>query len=341
MSTARDHFARRLRGIMPVRFDEPLARHTSFRIGGPADVYVQARTLDQAIAAVRAAWDLELPVLVIGGGSNLLVLDGGVRGVVIEMRARHVEGWPTGRLPASAPERLETFSGTIHSSSALDDDRRDDGAIEVVAEAGAPLAALGRKTALQGLAGLEWAVDVPGTVGGAVVNNAGAHGGDIAGSISAALLLPPDGDPVWQPVERLGLAYRTSMLKAAEVSQPRPLVLGAKFVLRRGDPLTLRAAVARYSQHRRATQPVGACAGSMFKNPPEQAAGWYIERAEAKGLQVGAVRVSDLHGNFMLNLGGATAADVLALVTLVQEKVRSRFGVSLELEIQVVGEAAR
>jgi UDP-N-acetylmuramate dehydrogenase len=317
MTEALRQYAARLRGVVPVRFDEPLAKHTSFRIGGPADAYVQARTLDQLVAAVRAAWELGLPTMVIGGGSNILVLDGGVRGVVIEARARQVTGLP------HTPEGSAPFGATI----------------EVIAEAGAPLAALGRKASAAGLAGLEWAVDVPGTVGGAVVNNAGAHGGDMASSISAALLLTPDGKTAWHPVGTLGMGYRTSNLKLAE--ERRPVVVAAKIVLRRGDPLSLRVAAARYSYHRRQTQPVGACAGSMFKNPPEHAAGWYIEQANLKGMQVGAARVSDLHGNFMLNLGGASAAEVLALVDLVRERVRARFGVALELEIQVVGEARR
>lgn len=326
MTDRRQAFATRLRGIVPVRFDEPMAKHTSFRIGGPADAYVQARTLDQLTAAVRTAWELDLPVLVIGGGSNLLVRDGGIRGVVVETRARQVSGWPT----SSVDHRRQ--SGTSAPTAEGD-------TLPLTVEAGAPLAALARRTAALGWAGLEWAVDIPGTVGGAVVNNAGAHGGDMAQSITAALVLAGDAPTAWWSVDELGLAYRASSLKTAPRPTRRPLVLAAKFVLRRGDPLTLRAMVAQYSRYRRQTQPVGACAGSMFKNPPEAAAGWLIEQAQLKGLQVGAARVSDLHGNFMLNLGGATANDVLRLVELVQERVRAATGVELELEIEVVGEA--
>ncbi|MCS6801109.1 MAG: UDP-N-acetylmuramate dehydrogenase [Chloroflexota bacterium] len=334
MNERRTAFAARLRGVVPVRFDEPLAKHTTFRIGGPADAYVQARTLPQLIAAVRAAWEEDLPVLVIGGGSNLLVLDGGVRGVVIESRARQVMGEPSG----SRPPRQRSLEEAL----ALANEQPAAETLELTVEAGMPLAALARRTALAGWAGLEWAVDIPGTVGGAVVNNAGAHGGEMASSMTAALLLHPASDvPVWRPAAELGLTYRASLLKEAAPSCPRPVVLAAKFALRRGDPLTLRAAVAQYSQYRRRTQPVGAGAGSIFKNPPEAAAGWLIERANLKGAQVGAVRVSDLHGNFMLNLGGATAADVLALVDLVRERVFAQWGVFLELEIQIVGEAER
>jgi UDP-N-acetylmuramate dehydrogenase len=305
----------RLQGILTLRRNEPLAKHTSFRIGGPADFYAQARSREQLLAAVQAAWETGTPTLLLGGGSNLLVLDGGVRGVVIETRARRVVGLPAAPLPP----------GEV---------------VEIVAEAGAPLAALARRTAALGLAGLEWAVDLPGTVGGAVVNNAGAHGGEMAGVLVAVELLEPEGAVNWWPTAALGLAYRTSRLKVAPLGQPRPVVLAAKIRLQAADPLSLRAALARYSQYRRATQPVGACAGSMFKNPPDQAAGWYIEQAGMKGARVGAVQVSEIHGNFMLNLGGARATDVLRLVERVQEAVWRRFGVSLELEIQVVGEVA-
>ncbi|MFN8535116.1 MAG: FAD-binding protein [Dehalococcoidia bacterium] len=151
---------------MAVRAGEPLAKHTTFRIGGPADAYVQARTLDQFTAAVRAAWGLNLPTLVIGGGSNLLIRDGGFRGLVIEMRARTLTG-------------LNSPSPSLRAQGQVVE-------VPILAEAGAPLAALARKTAALGVAGLEWAIDVPGTVGGAVVNNAGAHGGDMATAITAA-----------------------------------------------------------------------------------------------------------------------------------------------------------
>ncbi len=313
MTLPLDHLTKHLKGTVHLHRDEPMWKHTTFRIGGPADAYAVVRSRAELEAAVQAARELEIPHLILGGGSNLLIQDGGVRGFVIEVRARGVAGLPVQH--AGEPVTIE-------------------------AEAGAPLAALGRRSARLGLRGLEWAVDVPGTIGGAVVNNAGANGGAIADRLEAAAILDLDGEVRWWQPDELAFGYRRTVLKEARVMGPRPVVLAAKFFLQPAEPLSLAAAVTQYSVRRRQTQPVGACAGSMFKNPPPQAAGWFIDQAGLKGTRMGQAQISELHGNFMLNLGGATSEDVLSLVSLARQRVLAQFGVVLELEIQVVGEQA-
>lgn len=293
-----------------IRDNEPMSSHTSFRSGGPAAAYVQVKSLAELTSLLKDVRDLGIPHLVLGGGSNLIVDDGGVEALVIEVRARGIHG-----LPDSLPSTP----------------------VEVIAEAGAPLAALGRKSARLGLSGLEWASDVPGTVGGAVVNNAGANGGAIADSLVWADVLDVDGSVVRMRNADLHYDYRRSVLKVAPDLGIRPVVMQASFLLNPSDPLSLAPLIARYSRYRKQTQPVGHSAGSMFKNSPVQAAGWFIDKAGLKGTQIGDARISDLHGNFFLNTGAARTADALALVDLAKRTVFERFEVELELEIQLVG----
>jgi UDP-N-acetylmuramate dehydrogenase len=239
----------------------------------------------------------------LGSGSNVLVADAGVRGLVILNRARHVE-----------------IEGA-----------------RVYAEAGANLSSLARSCITRGLAGLEWAVSVPGTVGGAVVGNAGAFGGDIAGSLASATILEPDGKVSEWPVERFEYRYRDSLLKRRP-AETAWVVLAAKLALTPADPAELAGRADEFVARRRATQPPGASVGSMFKNPPGDFAGRLIEAAGLKGTQIGGAQISTVHANFFVNTAHATAADVKALIDLARGRVQGRFGVELALEIELIGE---
>ncbi|HJO33712.1 MAG TPA: UDP-N-acetylmuramate--L-alanine ligase [Anaerolineales bacterium] len=289
-----------------VRWHEPLARYTSARIGGPADHFIQARSANELAAAVQAGWKAGMPVVVFGAGSNVLVSDCGIRGLVVHNQARKVEFVENGA-----------------------------GLLRVRAESGAALAALARMCVARGAAGLEWAISVPGTVGGAVIGNAGAHGGDVAGTIFLAdILQRGKGTKSW-PVEALQLDYRTSRLKSAAGDYT---VLNAEFALTRAEPELLKRKAAQFSQRRRETQPPGASIGSMFKNPPGDHAGQLLDAAGLKGTRVGQAEISRVHANFFVNLGGATAEQVRALIERAREAVRTEFDVDLELEIQLLGE---
>ncbi len=282
----------------------PLARFTTARIGGPADALVIVEDIQALADVVWGAWADGTPVTLLGGGSNVLIADRGVRGLVVLNRARTV--------------RFET-DGRVWAAS------------------GVLLPTLARLCAERGWSGLEWAIGVPGTVGGAVVGNAGAHGGDIASCLeSVELLLPEEGPVTWR-AEQLALGYRTSRLKTWPRT-PRPVVLAARFALRPGDPEALLERMAAFNAYRRRTQPGGASIGSMFRNPPGDYAGRLIEAAGLKGARRGGIVISTLHANFFINEGGGTAADVRALMAEVQRRVWEQFGVLLEPEIEFVGE---
>ncbi|MCS7050205.1 MAG: UDP-N-acetylmuramate dehydrogenase, partial [Thermomicrobium sp.] len=201
-----------------------------------------------------------------------------------------------------------------------------------------PLSWLGHRTSELGLAGLEWAAGLPGVVGGAVVNNAGAHGGEIGQSlVDVELYDLPRRTLVRWSREQLAPTYRKTTLKA--MPQPRDyVVLRVRLLLQPSDPAELLRTAATNARWRREHQPTGPCAGSVFANPPGTFAGYLIEHAGLKGLQVGRMRVSDRHANFFLNLGGATASEALTLMEEVQRRVAERFGVQLEPEIEIIGE---
>ena len=284
------------------RRDEPLAQYTAMRVGGPADLLIVCESVDEVAGAVELARQHKVPWLLLGGGCNVLVADSGVCGLVIVNRAARIE-----------------FDGEA-----------------VRAEAGASLAVLTRESVERGLAGLEWAAGLPGAVGGAVVGNAGAFEGDIASRLRSATVLGLDGKVVERPNEWFEFDYRLSRIKREPVGQ-RPVVLAATFDLPRGDPEALVVKVEEILEWRRMRHPAGATMGSTFKNPPDSHAGYLIEQAGLRGYRVGGVQVSELHGNFFVNTGGATAADVLALIEHVRAEVKRQFGVELELEIELVG----
>ncbi len=286
---------------------EPLSRYTSARIGGPAEFLTTAESADELAEQVRVAWQFGIRVTLLGGGSNVLVSDAGMRGLVVVNRAKGVEFQENGD------------------------------AVSVWAETGANLGVLARQCIQRGYEGLEWAVTVPGTVGGAVYGNAGAHGGDMAGNLTMAEILHHDGTVhEWSNAE-LEFGYRTSALKGHKRGH-NLVVLGAELALVRGDPEILLARADEFVMHRRRTQPPGASIGSMFKNPPGDYAGRLIEAAGLKGKRIGHAEISTLHANFFVNLGDCRAADVLSLIHLAHEAVQTRFGVDLELEVELAGE---
>jgi UDP-N-acetylmuramate dehydrogenase len=204
----------------------------------------------------------------------------------------------------------------------------------VHAEAGVVIANLARRAASHGLAGLEWAAAVPGTIGGAVYGNAGAFGGDMAGSLVRAELLTEQGREFW-PVEKMEYGYRTSLLKRQNL---RVIVLAAELRLEHSTSEAVSVKISEFSARRKATQPPGASMGSMFKNPPGDFAGRLVEAAGLKGRRIGSAEISPVHANFFINHGQTKAEDVRALVTLAQKSVAEKFGVNLELEIELVGE---
>lgn len=285
--------------------NEPLAKHTAARIGGPAEFCVTAETADELAEQVRTARRIGLRTFILGGGANVLVSDGGLRGLVILNRARRVEF------------QAEAAPPTLW------------------AEAGVNLGLLARQCAARGLGGLEWAAGIPGTLGGAVYGNAGAHGGDIAHNLRLAEILHPDGTVKrWLP-EELEFGYRTSALKRQGAGY---VILAAELALEPGDPAVLQERLEHFAEQRRRTQPPGASMGSMFKNPPGDYAGRLIEAAGLKGARVGSAEISPIHANFFVNQGESRAADVFALIHLAHDRVKELFNVDLELEVELVGE---
>jgi len=294
-----------------LRQHEPLSRHTTFRIGGPADLFLSVSSEDALIAAVRWSIDQQVPYLILGGGSNVLVADAGVRGIVIVNRARR---WKREAVNSERAVRLRIASCVSLSRFA-------------------------RHAMRLGLAGLEWSVGIPGTVGGAIVGNAGAHGGCMADSITTVRVVDANGAIRDVAAGDLCLGYRTSALKNSGTDTNSQLtIVSAEFILETGDRSELQARAAGYLARRRQTQPKGASAGSIFANPPGDSAARLIEAAGLKGAMRGAAQTSALHANFILNTGGATAADVLELMDLARQTVLDRFGVALQPEITLVGD---
>jgi UDP-N-acetylmuramate dehydrogenase len=283
-----------------VRTDEPLARYTSFRIGGPADVLVSPDTAEELGAVLRLAAEHGAPATMLGGGSNMLVGDGGIRGVVVRLGAgfRHV-AW-------DAPC--------------------------VGAGAGVQLGRLARDAAQRGLGGLEYAEGIPGTVGGALFMNAGAYGGEIADAVDEIETVDASGRVRRIGRDELAFTYRRTALPVGVV------VTAVRFRLRAEAVERVRARMEEARARRTASQPHGSAnAGSIFKNPPGDHAGRLVEAAGLKGVRVGGARVSDAHANFIVNDGEARAADVQALMQQAQRVVWERSGVWLEPEVRLIG----
>lgn len=291
------------------RCNEPMALHTTLAVGGPADVWVPVYGVIELVGAVRVARMLEMPFLVIGEGANLLVADAGIRAVVIENHAQHV---------------IVRWQGET---------------VSVLAESGTPLADLARYCTGRGMGGLEWAVDVPGTVGGAVVGNAGAYGGRMSDLVREASVLTADNRIDRLSADELGFGYRTSRLKTEDERRgERPILLSVEMTLCRGECDTLQAQAAQYTDRRWQRQPPEPSAGSIFKRTADYPAGYLIEQAGLKGLRLGQAQISPRHANVIINLGGATAQDVRTLMEIMRTMVRERFGETLEPEIELCGE---
>lgn len=288
-----------------------LSTFTSFRVGGPAELYVAPRSLEELQASLEWAHTKGLPVTLLGAGSNLLISDRGLPGLVICTRhLRHAQF--------------------------------DDASGQITAAAGEPLPRLAWQAAERGWSGLEWAIGIPGTVGGAVVMNAGAHTNCMANILVNTDVLSLDGTVTTLTPQDLAYSYRTSSLQVTNQTAPRQirLVTQATFQLEKGhDPSQLIDVTSKHLNQRRDTQPyhLPSC-GSVFRNPNAYKAGWLIEQAGLKGYQIGGAQVAQRHANFILNCGGATANDIFQLIRHVQQQVEQHWSLWLEPEVKMIGE---
>ena len=283
------------------KLDEPLRRYTAWKIGGPADALLEPRTVEDLISATETAREHDVPVTILGGGTNVLVRDGGIRGLTIRL--------------AKSLTNVE-IEGT-----------------SVTADAGVLYPVLANTTAGRGLAGLEFATGIPGTVGGAVYMNAGAYGSETTEVLDWADVLR-DQEVTRMENRDLDLSYRHSALH----EHPGWIVLRAGYTLAPGDPAELKARIKEFRAQRMNGSPNRPSCGSTFKRPEGDFPGRVIEAAGLKGTRVGNIEVSPVHANYLVNLGGGTAEDAIALIELVRETVRGRLGIELESEVRVVGE---
>src|ERR671937_520186 len=325
-------------GADNVRANERVARYTTWRVGGPAALLCVVHDTQALARAVELVRDISLPWLVLGRGSNVLVDDAGFAGVVILNRAAGlaIDEATGDRRQATGDRRRSECATTAYRLPPTA--WSADVGVVVHAESGVLLSVLARQTAARGLVGLEWCHDIPGSLGGAVVNNAGANGGAIADVLRTVRVLPSVGPAHEIAASALSFAYRRSALRS-EVAVPagaRPVVLDARFELQRGDASQITQRLAAQRARRQATQPGGASAGSVFKNPPTDSAGRLVESVGLKGARCGDALISTLHANFIVTGPRATAADVRALVALMRRRVRDHCGVDLEPEVQFV-----
>jgi UDP-N-acetylmuramate dehydrogenase len=288
----------------PLKTHTSLSAFTSYRVGGEAECYVSPRDLGALQASIEYAKENDLAVTILGAGSNLLVSDRGIPGLVIA--TRHL--------------RSKNF---------------DPATGQLTVSAGEPIPSLAWDAAALGWEGLEWAVGIPGTLGGAVVMNAGAHNSCIADMLVSAQVLSPDGTLVTLTPEELGYRYRSSLLQGG-----KRVVTQATFQLQPGaDPVQVTARTKEHKKHRLSTQPYSypSC-GSVFRNPKPYTAGWLIEQTGLKGYQLGGAQVAQLHANFIVNRGGAKASDIFCLIRHIQHEVQERWSIWLEPEVKMLGE---
>lgn len=313
-----DEDRRALRAILGENFkeNEPLAKHTSWRIGGPADYFLRATDEAELVVLLKTCRERDIPLLILGNGSNMLVADKGWRGMMVE-----------NRLDNSTLTDLGDGRGLLKAGS------------------GALLSSLSRKVAKAGWAGFEFSATIPGSVGGGVVSNAGAHGGDFSQRLTRVAVATASGECKILLPEDMRMSYRDSRwrdrvgMEKAPIGDPgNELILWAEFLLDRGDPTQIRQRIDEMTDWRRAKQPQEPSGGSVFKNPPVASSGSLIEQAGLKGHRIGNAQISPRHANFIVNLGGATAQDVLDLIALAQKTVKEQLGVELELEIELLGE---
>ena len=293
---------RRVAGSGEVVTEEPMSRHTTFRIGGPADYFVTPHTKEEIRQVIRLCKEEEIPFAVLGNGSNLLVGDKGFRGVIIQL--------------------FKNFSDIIIEEETI------------YAQSGALLVRLANQAAEQGLTGLEFASGIPGTLGGAVVMNAGAYGGEMKDVILWSDVLTEDGEFLRLSGEELELGYRTSVIQKKHY-----FVLGAALRLKKGDQNEIRSVMEELKEKRVSKQPVEyPSAGSTFKRPEGYFAGKLIMDTGLRGFSVGGAQVSEKHCGFVINKGGATAEEVQLLMKEVADRVEEKFGVRLEPEVKMLGE---
>ena len=293
-----------LSAVLPahtVKLDEPLSLHTITRMGGPADVFVSPESQAQAIVVINYAAQYKIPLLLLGNGSNMVVRDGGVRGIVLQLT------------------KLQEI--TITNT-------------HVYAESGAPIIHVSKQAAAKGLTGLEFACGIPGTVGGAMVMNAGAYGGEIQDVIKQCTVVTPEGELLILKKEDLDLGYRTSV-----ISKKGYFVLSAEFELTHGEQKEIDSKIEDLTFQRTSKQPLEyPSAGSVFKRPPGYFAGKLIQDSDLQGKGYGGAEVSTKHAGFIVNKNNATATDYIQTIQLVQKTVKEKFGVDLELEVKIVGE---
>lgn len=283
---------------------EPMAAHTTFKVGGPADFFLKINSKQQLVKTVPYLNALGLPYFVMGNGSNLLVSDNGYQGVILEIGA--------------------DFGGITVEGS------------RVLAQAGASLAKLARTAMEHGLSGLEFAAGIPGTLGGAVMMNAGAYGGEMAQVVTAVTVLAEDGSELVLNRDSMEFSYRSSVLKNKSF-----IVLEAELLLQPGDKQQIRTRMEEYAKSRREKQPLQyPSAGSTFKRPEGYYAGKLIMDAGLRGYRIGGAQVSEKHCGFIINIGNAQASDIYELIEEVKEKVYDKFGVHLEMEVITLGEFA-
>lgn len=282
--------------------EEPMRRHTTFAIGGPADLFIQPKTRRELAGALSVLRERGIPFLLLGNGSNMLVADAGIRGAVV-------------------------------CTTELDEVRIGEDGYTLTAEAGALLGRVARRAQRAGLTGVEFAGGIPGSVGGAVFMNAGAYDGQMAGVVEQTEYLDEAGETHTLTGEEHGFAYRGSVFRA----HPDWTVVRSTLRLQPGDPAAILDKMNDFAQRRRDKQPLNfPSAGSTFKRPEGYFAGRLIEDAGLKGVSVGAAQVSEKHAGFLINRGGATCDDMLRLIELVQQRVREQFGVQLECEVRII-----
>ncbi|HEY5561871.1 MAG TPA: UDP-N-acetylmuramate dehydrogenase [Clostridiaceae bacterium] len=298
------YFAQQLGEILDIKnidINDPMKKHTSFKVGGPADVIVTPENFDEVSNIIKVCNLYKVPFYIIGNGTNLLVKDGGIRGVVIKLA------------------KLKSFS--------VKADR-------LIAEGGVTIISLSRIALKKSLTGLEFACGIPGTVGGAVTMNAGAYNGEISQVIESALVIDKNGDIIALNKEDLELGYRMSAILKYGYT-----VLQVVFKLEKGDPLKISDRMAELTRRRIEKQPLEyPSAGSTFKRPTGSFAPKLIEESGLKGVMVGGAEVSIKHSGFIINKGEAKAKDIIDLITMVQDTVKEKFDIKLETEVIIIGE---
>jgi len=287
-----------------LQIEVALKNFSTARVGGMAKWFIKVKHVDELSEIIKFCWTHEISFYLLGSGSNVLFSDEGFDGLIIQNQAKKI----------SIDQKYENPT--------------------ITAESGANLGLVARKAGLAGLSGLEWAATVPGTIGGAVYGNAGAHGSDISTNLLLAEILQQNHQKSLWKKEDFEYGYRSSSLKN---KHKNGIILSATFECTYDDPEKIKERMNKFSEYRRKTQPPGASMGSIFKNPVGDYAGRLIEAAGLKGLVVGGVSVSEVHANFFINTEQATANDFFELISIVKKSVKDKFNVDLELEVEMVG----